>query len=103
MNGLLVTATVRSEIADFLGALLTVYLLLIIAYILKSLYLGFGGRVPYARWSSAAMEFLDQVVEPYLNIFRRFIPPLGPIDLSAFVAIIALQIVGAIFVGIVRG
>ncbi len=96
-------ASVREEVADFVGALVTVYLLLIIAYILSQLYLNFGGRVPYSRWSSAILGFLDQTVSPYLAIFRRFIPPLGPIDLSPIVGIFLLQIVGRIIVGIIRG
>jgi len=43
------------------------------------------------------------VCEPYLGFFRRFIPPLGPIDLSPVVAIILLQIVGGIVVRLIRG
>ncbi len=96
-------ASVREEVADFVGALVTVYLLLIIAYILSQLYLNFGGRVPYSRWSSAILGFLEQTVAPYLAIFRRFIPPLGPIDLSPIVGIFLLQIVGRIIVGLIRG
>jgi uncharacterized protein YggT (Ycf19 family) len=42
-------------------------------------------------------------VAPYLAIFRRFIPPLGPIDLSPIVGIFLLQIVGRIVVGLIRG
>jgi YggT family protein len=36
---------------------------------------------------------LNTLVEPYVNIFRRFIPPLGGIDLSPLVAVIVLQVV----------
>ena len=62
-----------------------VYTLLIIAYILSSLYFAFGGRLPYSRWSSAMLGFLRDVCEPYLAIFRRFIPPIGPLDLSPII------------------
>jgi YggT family protein len=31
--------------------------------------------------------------DPYLNLFRRFIPPLGPMDISPIVAFFALQLV----------
>ena len=41
--------------------------------------------------------------EPYLRIFRRFIPPFGPIDISPIVAILVLQIVGGIIVNLIRG
>jgi YggT family protein len=80
-----------------------VYTLLIIAYILSSLFFAFGGRVPYARWSSAILGFLRDVCEPYLSIFRRFIPPLGPLDLSPIIGIFVLNIVGGIIARLIRG
>ena len=98
-----VLAAIRDDIADYVQAAVLVYTLLIIAYILSSLFFGFGGRVPYARWSSALLGFLRDVVEPYLAIFRRFIPPIGPLDLSPIVAIFLLQIVGGIVVSLIRG
>lgn len=99
----LLLASARAQVADFVGALVWVYTLLILAYILTQLYFQFGGRVPYARWSSALLGFLRDVVEPYLAIFRRFIPPLGPLDLSPIVAIFALRIVGALLESAIRG
>ena len=93
--------SVRADIAEFLQALLTVYTLLIFAYILSSLIFAFGGRVPYNRGIDAVLTFLRQVCEPYLRIFRRFIPPLGPFDFSPIVAVIVLQIVGGILVNAV--
>jgi YggT family protein len=98
-----VIATVRDSIADFLQALLTVYVILIIVYILTSLILAFGGRIPYSKWSSATLGFLRDVCEPYLGLFRRFIPPIGPVDVSPIVAILVLQIVGGIIVTLIRG
>ncbi len=100
---MIVLASARTEVADYLDALIGVYLVLIIAYILTQLFFGFGGRMPYNRYASAVLGFLEQVVAPYLNIFRRFIPQLGPIDLSPIVGIILLQVVGGIVVDIVRG
>jgi YggT family protein len=99
----LVLAVFREDLADYVRSAITVYVLLIIAYILTSLFFSFGGRVPYARWSSAILGFLRDVCEPYLSLFRRFIPPLGPLDLSPIVAIIVLQIVGSIVVNLIRG
>jgi YggT family protein len=98
-----VVATARESIANFLGALLTVYIILIFAYILMQLLFSFGGRVPYSRWSSAVIGFLRDVVEPYLAIYRRFIPPIGPIDVSPIVAILVLQFVGGFIVALIRG
>ena len=96
-------AAINVEIADFLQALIRVYVILIIAYILTQLFFGFGGRVPYNRYFTAVIGFLEQVVSPYLNFFRRFIPPLGPIDISPIVGILLLQIVGGLLVRIIRG
>ena len=94
-------ATVRSEIADFLGALLTVYIILILAHIVIQFLFAFGVRPGYYRWLDTVLGFLRDVAEPYLRIFRRFIPPLGPLDLSPIVAILVLQIVGGILIGLI--
>ncbi len=99
----MILATVRDSVAGYVEALFWVYTLLIIAYILSSLFFGFGGRVPYARWSSALLGFLRDVCEPYLSVFRRFIPAIGPLDLSPIVAIFVLYIVGRIIVGLIAG
>ena len=96
MTDLLVLADARNEIANYLSAVITVYVILIIAYILSSLFFSFGGRVPYSRWSSAILGFLRDVCEPYLGLFRRFIPPLGPLDLSPIVAIVVAGALAAL-------
>jgi uncharacterized protein YggT (Ycf19 family) len=93
----------RGDIADFLSALLTVYVILILAYIVIQFFFAFGARPGYYRWLDTVLTFLRDVAEPYLRIFRRFIPPIGPIDISPIVAIIVLQIVGNLIIGIVRG
>ena len=94
--------TARENIADFLQALLTVYVILILAYIVIQFFFAFGARPGYYRWLDAVLTFLRDVAEPYLRIFRRFIPPLGPIDISPIVAIIVLQIVGGLIIGAIR-
>lgn len=93
----------RTDIASYVSALVTVYTLIIVAYVVVSLILSFGVRIPYTRWSDALINFLRDVCEPYLRIFRRFIPMLGPIDISPIVAILALQVVGFIVVGLIHG
>jgi YggT family protein len=100
----ILAAAVREQLAGFLDALLLVYILLIFAYILTSLIFSFGGRIPYSRWSSAALGFLRDVCEPYLGLFRRFIPPIGPVDVSPIVAILLLSFVGrGIIVPLIHG
>jgi YggT family protein len=91
----------RREIADFLSSLIGVYTIIIIAWVVVSLVFSLGVRVPYSRWTNASLDFLRDVTEPYLRIFRRFVPRIGPFDLSPMVAIIVLQIVGSIVVSAV--
>jgi YggT family protein len=98
-----VLATARDDIADFVSAAILVYTILIFVYILSNLLFAFGGRMPYNRWSDAVLTFLRDVCDPYLRIFRRFIPQFGPFDFSPIVAVIVLQIVGSIVVGLIRG
>ena len=73
--------------------LFTVYILLIFVYILLNLVFSFGMRMPYSRWSDAILNFLRDVCEPYLRLFRRFIPPIGMFDLTPMIAIFVLYIV----------
>lgn len=100
---ILFAASTREEIADFLSALLTVYVLCIIGWIVLSFLFSLGVRVPYSRWTNAVMDFLRDVTEPYLRIFRPLPLRIGPLDLTPIVAILALQIVGNIIIGLVRG
>jgi YggT family protein len=99
----IVLAAFRDDLAGYVLAVIRVYTLLIIAYILSSMFFAFGGRVPYARWSSAVLGFLRDVCEPYLSVFRRFIPSLGPIDLSPIIAILVLNFLGGIVVQLLQG
>jgi uncharacterized protein YggT (Ycf19 family) len=96
-------ASARTEIASFLDALITVYVVLIILHILISLVQTAGMRIPYNAVTGALFRFLDEVVEPYLAFFRRFIPPLGPFDFSPIVGILVLTIGGRLVVSLVQG
>jgi YggT family protein len=100
---MLALATTRSDIASYVSALFEVYIVLIFVYILLNLLFSFGMRLPYARWSDALLNFLRDVSEPYLRLFRRFIPPLGAIDLSPMVAIIVLYFVRSLLVSVISG
>ena len=98
-----VAATARQEIADFLDALLLVYLICIIGWIVVSFVFSLGARVPYSRASNAVLDFLRDVTEPYLRIFRPLPLRIGPLDLTPIVAILVLQFVGGLLVALVRG
>lgn len=50
---------------------------------------------PNVDWYNQPFAAISQVTDPYLNIFRSFIPPLGGIDLSPILAIFLLQILGS--------
>ena len=78
-----------SSIQSFISVFTGVYVLLIFAYILTSWV-----RLPYSPTLNRIQRFLYDVCEPYLRIFRRILPPLGPLDLSPIVAVFAL-ILGA--------
>jgi uncharacterized protein YggT (Ycf19 family) len=99
----LVLASARSQAADYVLALVRVYWILIVAYILSQWFFGFGGRMPYSRVGSAVLGFLRDVSEPYLRVFRRFIPPFGPLDISPIVAIVVLVLVGNLVANAIRG
>ena len=99
----LVIATTRDTVANYVSALFLVYSVIIVIYVLSSLVFSLGVRVPYSRWSDAVLGFLRDVCEPYLRIFRRFIPMIGPLDISPIVALIVLSLVGSIVEGLIRG
>jgi uncharacterized protein YggT (Ycf19 family) len=103
MTAAVTTAVTRVDVAGFVSAVVLVYSLLIVVYVLLQMIFSLGARVPYARWSDAVLSFLRDVCEPYLQIFRRFIPMLGPIDISPIVAILVLNLVGGLVVRAIHG
>jgi YggT family protein len=102
-EAVVVLGAVRHDIARYVDALFTVYLICIFAYVVISIVYSVGIRPPYSRWWNAVVEFLRQVVEPYLRIFRRVLPMLGPFDLSPMVATFVLIIVWRIVVSLIEG
>ena len=96
-------AITRVDVAKYAETLLIVYYVLIFARILMS----WIPRLPYYRWLDAVLTFIREVTDPYLNLFRRFMPQLrlggGAFDLSPAVAMFALIIVGQIIVGLIHG
>lgn len=100
---MLTEALTRVDIANYVSALFTVYIVLIFLYILLNLVFSFGMRLPYARWSDTVLTFLRDVCEPYLKLFRRFIPPLGMFDFSPIIGIFVLYIVRSLVVSLIGG
>jgi YggT family protein len=91
----------RQQIADFLAALITVYSIIIVAWIVVSFVFALGARVPYSRVLNAILDFLRDVSEPYLRIFRRLPLRIGPLDLSPIVALLVLRIVGGLLISVI--
>ncbi len=98
-----VLAITRGDVADYVETLVLVYLVLIFIRIIMS----WLPRIPYNRALSAVLDYVTAVTDPYLNLFRRFLPPvrLGPgaLDLSPIVATLVLIVVGNVVAGIIRG
>jgi YggT family protein len=86
-----------STAQEFVHTLYLVYLLLIIAYIVTSWI-----PLPYNVWLNRVQRFLYDVVDPYLRLFRRFLPQLRlgglGLDLSPVIAIIVLIAVERVIV-----
>jgi YggT family protein len=78
-------ANTISTVESFVDVFIGVYVLLILAFIILSWI-----RLPYSVWLNRIQRFLYDICDPYLRIFRRFVPPLGPLDLSPMLAVIVL-------------
>lgn len=75
MSGLLVTIISR---------LFQLYQLAIVVYILMSWFPG--------AYNTRVGQFLGQICEPFLSIFRRFIPAIAGLDFSPIIALLVLQL-----------
>ena len=96
-------AITRGDVADYVGALFIVYIILIFCNILMS----WVPRMPYNPTLRAVLDFITETTDPYLNLFRRFLPPVGgggfAIDLSPMIGIIVLFVLQAVVVGLISG
>ena len=85
------------SLVTFVDVFLWVYTLLLFAYILTSWV-----RLPYRPWLNRVQRFLYDVCDPYLRIFRRFIPPFGPLDLSPMVGVITLIVLERLLTALIE-
>ena len=96
-------ALTRGDVADYVETLALVYLVLIFIRILIS----WIPRMPYNRYLAAVLQFVSDVTDPYLNLFRRILPPVrmgaGALDLSPIIATIVLIFVSSIVARLIRG
>lgn len=98
-----VLALTRDDVAAYVDALFLVYIILIFVNVLSS----WIPRMPYNPWLRAVLDFVHQTTDPYLNIFRRVLPPVGgggfALDLSPIIGIIVLFVVRSVVVGLIAG
>lgn len=99
----MIFAISRYDIADYVSALFLVYIILIFCNVLMS----YVPRMPYRPWLRSVLDFITDTTNPYLNFFRRFIPPLGgggfALDLSPIIGVIVLFVLRGITVGLIEG
>lgn len=82
-------ATLIPRLVDF-------YIWLIVAYVLLSWF-------PVSGVLADVRRALATLVEPYLGLFRRIIPPIGMIDISPIIAILALQVAAQLLLRLMVG
>jgi uncharacterized protein YggT (Ycf19 family) len=80
-------ADTASALQNFVTVFTAIYVLMIFAYVLLSWF-----QLPYSSIAVTVQRFLNEVCRPYLGLFRGRIPMLGPLDLSAIVAIVVLLV-----------
>ena len=94
-------AITRNDVASYVDTLFLIYTILIFVRVLMSWFT----RIPYNRVLNAVLEFVRETTDPYLNLFRRFVPMVrigpGALDLGPIVAIIVLAIVSRVVVGLI--
>ena len=99
----MIAAITRSDIANYVGWVFQVYIIIIFVYIALNWLFAAGVHPPYSRWSDAVLTFLRDTAEPYLRIFRRLIPSIGMFDFSPIIAIIVLYFLRVIITNAISG
>lgn len=100
---MILAAINRGDVADYVGALFLVYIILILLNILIS----WIPRMPYNPALRSVLDFITETTNPYLNLFRRVLPPIGgggfALDLSPMIGLIVLFVARALVVGLIEG
>lgn len=100
---MIAAALTRADVANYVDALFLVYIVLIFVNVLSS----WIPRMPHNRWLRAVLDFVAETTNPYLNVFRRVIPPLGgggfALDLSPMIGIVVLFVVRSVVVALIEG
>jgi YggT family protein len=100
---MILLALARGDVADYVGALFLVYIILILIRVLMS----WIPRMPYNPALRAVLDFVVETTDPYLNLFRRIIPPIGGggfgLDLSPMIGIIVLVLLRGLVTALIAG
>ncbi len=86
-----------SSVQSFVLVFATVYSLVIFVYVLSSWL-----RLPYSPWLDRLQRFLRDVSEPYLRLFRRILPSMGPLDLSPWIAVVVLWLFAQLLIRVLQ-
>ncbi len=96
-------ALTRGDVASYVSALFLVYIVLILIRVLIS----WIPRMPYNPTLRRVLDFVTDTTDPYLNIFRRIIPPIGGgglgLDLSPMIGLIVLILLQGVVVSLIAG
>ena len=95
-------ALTRGDIATYVDALVLVYTILIFVNILLSWIQQFR-PLPYNLTLRSVISFVEDTTNPYLAVFRSFVPRIGPLDISPILAILVLNILGGLLASAIRG
>ena len=79
-------SAITISILQVLGTTLSLYYFLLIIRILLTWF-------PSIDWSNGILSALTSITDPYLNIFRGIIPPIGGFDISSLLALILFQVI----------
>jgi YggT family protein len=99
---LTLAALTRGDIANYVSALFFVYFVLIIANVVLSWIQQFR-PIPYNLTIRAVTGFIEETTNPFLNLFRAWVPRIGPLDISPILAILVLSIGGGLIVRLIEG
>ena len=90
-------ADAAASLQSFVTVFVSIYILCILAWVLLTWI-----QLPYSTVAGTLQRFLDEVVSPYLGLFRGRLPTLGPLDLSPIVAVIVLVVVAQLVNALIR-
>ena len=86
-------SSIAGSIFGVLSQTLQIYSTLLLIRVLLTWF-------PSIDWSNGILSALTSITDPYLNVFRGVIPPIGGLDLSPILAFISLSLVKQLLAGL---